>query len=129
MINSNAFNYVNVLSKAADASWTRNSIISNNIANVNTPNYKRQDLDFESCLRGAIGNGDDLEQAVQNVSIDELNPDVYTEFSTLSTRMDGNNVDIDVESASLAENQIKYYTLLDSISQEFSRLKSVINSV
>ncbi len=46
MINSNVFDYINVLDKAADASWTRNEIISNNIANVDTPGYKRQDLNF-----------------------------------------------------------------------------------
>ena len=41
-------------------------------------------------------------------------------------RLDGNNVDIDTENAELAKNQIKYYTMIDSISQEFSRLKSVM---
>ena len=38
MINSSIYNYVNVLDKAADASWIRNEVISNNIANVDTPN-------------------------------------------------------------------------------------------
>ena len=50
MISSNAFNYINVLDKAADASWTRESVIANNIANVDTPGYKRKDLNFESVL-------------------------------------------------------------------------------
>ena len=36
MINSNAFDYINVLDKAADASWLRNEVIANNIANVDT---------------------------------------------------------------------------------------------
>ena len=44
MINSNAYNFINVLEKAADASWTRNTLISNNIANVDTPGYKRKDI-------------------------------------------------------------------------------------
>ncbi|MHB8131035.1 MAG: flagellar basal body rod protein FlgB [Mobilitalea sp.] len=48
MIGSNAFNYINVLDKAADASWQRNEVISNNIANVDTPGYKRKDVQFES---------------------------------------------------------------------------------
>ncbi|MBO6197933.1 MAG: flagellar basal body rod protein FlgB, partial [Butyrivibrio sp.] len=42
MINSNVFDYINVMDKAADASWTRNEIIANNIANIDTPGYKRQ---------------------------------------------------------------------------------------
>ena len=39
MIRTDAFNYVNVLQKAAGASWTRNDILANNIANVDTPNF------------------------------------------------------------------------------------------
>ena len=47
MIGSNAYNYINVLSKAADASWIRNEVIANNIANNDTADYKRQDVVFE----------------------------------------------------------------------------------
>lgn len=56
MINSDVFNYVNVLNKAADAAWQRNDILANNIANVDTPGYKRQDIDFQSQFRRALGN-------------------------------------------------------------------------
>lgn len=45
----------------------------------------------------------------------------------LSYRLDGNNVDVDVENANLAQNSIRYYTLLDSITQEFSRIRMVLN--
>lgn len=48
MITTNAFDYINIMDKAADASWKRESAISNNIANADTPGYKRQDVDFES---------------------------------------------------------------------------------
>ncbi len=41
MVLSNAYNYINVLDKAADASWTRNDVLANNIANADTPGYKR----------------------------------------------------------------------------------------
>ena len=54
MLSTNAFNYVNVLDKAADASWKRETVLANNIANVNTPGYKRKDLDFESTLKEII---------------------------------------------------------------------------
>jgi len=54
MIQSNAFNYANVLDKAADASWLRNELISNNIANVGTPNYKRKDIQFQTYLMREI---------------------------------------------------------------------------
>ena len=131
MIGSNAFNYINVLNKAADASWTRNSVIANNIANNDTPNYKRRDIFFEDYLKNEVMkdyfDGGDLNKRVSNVDLSKLGTTIYTDQRNLSYRYDGNNVDINTENANLAENQIKYYTLLDSMSQEFSRIKSVLN--
>ncbi|HWT76102.1 MAG TPA: flagellar basal body rod protein FlgB [Mobilitalea sp.] len=128
MIGSNAFNYINLLDKAADASWKRNEVISNNIANVDTPGYKRKDVEFESYLMSALGGDNSLDERVANASLDTIEPTVYTDNVGLSYRLDGNNVDIDTETANLAENQIRYYTLLDSMSQEFNRLKSVMSA-
>ena len=51
MIQSNAFNYINVLDKALDASNLRETVLTNNIANVDTPGYKRREVDFASLLR------------------------------------------------------------------------------
>ena len=48
MVLSNAYNYINVLDKAADASWTRNDVLANNIANADTPGYKRKDVREEN---------------------------------------------------------------------------------
>ena len=49
MVLSNAYNYINVLDKAADASWVRNDVLANNIANADTPNYKRKDVQRHIC--------------------------------------------------------------------------------
>ena len=131
MIGSNAFNYVNVLNKAADASWIRNEVIANNIANVSTPGYKRKDIKFEGYLKREIMKdgltGGDLNQRVANVDLDRLGTRIYTDQAELSYRKDGNNVDINTENANLAENQIRYYALLNSMTQEFSRIKSVLS--
>ena len=131
MIGSNAYNYINVLNKAAGASWTKNEIIANNIANVDTPDYKRKDMNFESLLSDALSDTalhtKNMDKKVANLKMSALNPDIYTEYSTLSYRYDGNNVDIDTEQAYLADNQIKYNTLLDSMTHEFNRLKMVLN--
>jgi flagellar basal-body rod protein FlgB len=128
MIGSNAFNYINVLSKAADASWVRDEVISNNIANVSTPGYKRKDVQFESYLRSALLGDNSLEKRVSNVHLDSLKPSIYTDNINLSYRLDGNNVDIDTETANLAENQVRYYALIDSMTQEFGRLKTVLQA-
>lgn len=128
MISTGAFNYINVLEKATDASWTRNSVISNNIANVDTPGYKRKDIQFEQYLLNAVNGGSSLDDNIAKVNLDTLTGTTYTDYGMLDYRLDGNNVDIDTENVELAKNQIKYYTMLDSISQEFTRLKSVMRS-
>lgn len=129
MISTSAFDYINVLDKAADASWTRESLITNNIANVNTPNYKRRDLDFESVLNEQLGSckHESLDAKMRTVDLSQLNPMIYTDHASLSYRLDGNNVDIDTEEAELASEQIKYQALTTGISKEFSRMKSVIS--
>ena len=126
MINSNIYDYVNVLDKAADASWMRQEAISN-IANVNTPGYKRQDVAFEDSLQEAISNSRyrSTDEKVANLSKADLRIRSYTDSSGFSYRLDGNNVDIDTENAALARNQLKYNALVDSINHEFSMIKAV----
>lgn len=128
MFDSNAFNYINLLDKAADACWKRNQVIANNIANVDTPGYKRKDVQFESYLSSALNGNGSLDERVANLSLDSLDPTIYTDNSSLSYRMDGNNVDIDTESNYQAQNQIKFNSLLDSMTQEFNRLKTVLTA-
>ena len=128
MLNSSAFNYINVLDKAADASWIRNEVIANNIANVDTPGYKRQDVNFEDQLRKAMKNSRyrSIDERVDNIDLDRLNPVTYRDHSSLSYRLDGNNVDIDTENVELASNQIRYQGLTDSITKHFEGLQLVM---
>ena len=129
MINTNIYNYINVLDKAADASNTRNEIIANNIANVDTPNYKRKDVTFERYLEQALIGDETLDDRVAGINnhLSDFGGMIYTDHSVLSYRLDGNNVDIDTENAYLAENQIRYNTLVSQIGQEFSRYKTVLS--
>ena len=128
MINSTAFDYVNVLTKAADASWKRESIITNNISNVDTPGYKRQDVAFESVLQQALGNNryQSMDDKVANVNLSRLRGRAYVDYANYSYRLDGNNVDIENENVMLAENQLKYQGLISSINQEFTNLQTVM---
>ena len=128
MVLSNAYNYINVLDKAADASWTRNDVLANNIANEDTPGYKRKDVQFETYLSDAEAGTDSLDATVAEIDLNQLNATTYTEHAGLSYRMDGNNVDITTENVELAKNQLKYYTLMNSINQEFTRLKSALKT-
>ena len=128
LLNTNVYDYVNVLEKAADASWMRNDAIANNLANVDTPGYKRQDVDFESVLAKALGNSryTPMDTRVSNINLNHLTPISYTDYASFSYRLDGNNVDVDTEGVYLAKNQITYQGLELSIAQEFKNLQSVM---
>ena len=128
MIRSNVFDYINVLDKAADASWLRNDAIANNLANVSTPGYKREDITFEKELAKALKHSDyhTMDAKVKHLTTDQLQARTYKDYSSLSYRLDGNNVDPETESVMLAKNQIKYEGLLNSINTEFSNLRSVM---
>lgn len=128
MINTNAFDYINVLDKAADASWLRNEAIANNIANATTPGYKRQDVAFEAELDKALGRNRyvTMDEKVASLRTGELEARPYTDYANYSYRLDGNNVDIENENVYLAENQLKYQGLLAGISQEFTNLQTVM---
>jgi flagellar basal-body rod protein FlgB len=84
----------------------RQTVLSNNLANVNTPGFKRSDVSFQGALADALSssNGDDT-------SAVEATPFTTSTDSSTSMRADGNNVDVDQESANLSENQL----LFDSV--------------
>ena len=117
MLQSNVFDYISVLDKAADASWMRHVALSNNNSNVTTPGYKRQDVAFESEFRKALGScrHESMDAKVARLRRTTVKPVGYTDYSTLSYRLDGNNVDPDAEPVMLAENQLKYQGLISAI--------------
>ncbi len=107
----------------------RNTVLNNNLANVSTPDFKRSDITFEEYLKKELSSGINvrMDKAVANVNLDNLKTTTYIDQKELSYRLDGNNVDVDVEEANLAQNSIRYYTLLDSMTQEFARIKMVLS--
>ena len=129
MIGSNVYNYINVLNTAANATFVRQQVLMNNLANVSTPDFKRSDITFEKYLKMELSTDGRLsmDKAIAGVDLENLKASVYVDQSELSYRLDGNNVDVDTESSNLAQNQIRYMTLLDSMTQEFSRIKMVLN--
>ena len=130
MINAHVYDYVNVLDKAADAAWLRNEAISNNIANVDTPGYKRQDVSFENELTRILNKVeyDNMDQRVYNLELARIEPRVYTDAFDYSYRLDGNNVDIDTENVYLAENQVTYNSLISCMQNEFANLRTAMGS-
>jgi flagellar basal-body rod protein FlgB len=130
MINSGEFDYIDVLDKAADASWSRNEVIANNIANVDTPGYKRQDLNFEDELERALGNSKykSMDKKVSDLKSKHLEARVVNDYSGFSYRTDRNNVDIETENIMLAANQVKYQGLMEGLKSEFRNIAAVTKS-
>ena len=121
-------NTISMMEKSMDYLWKKQEVTANNIANVDTPGYKRQDVAFESVLQQALGNNryESMDDKVANVNLSRLRGRAYVDYANYSYRLDGNNVDIENENVMLAENQLKYQGLISSINQEFTNLKTVM---
>ena len=114
------FGSLDKLGRGLDAAWTKNEVISGNIANVDTPGYKRRVVEF----------GNLLEEATTNLKSDKANSTpgvkITIDNSTDSLRTDGNNVNIDTEMVELAKNSIYYNLLSQKVSGEIQKIESAI---
>lgn len=116
-------NTLKALDLALGAASQRQAVLSNNLANVNTPMYKRQDVNFDGVLAKAL----DSEKAAGDIgapALDSLAPQVYTDTTT-SMRADGNNVDVDNEMANLAENNVRYNALVQLAAKNIDTIRDV----
>ena len=121
-----------LIEKSLDASWLRNETISHNIANVDTPGYKRKTVKFEEYLNSQLEGSletrtTDKRHIKASTGNSEVTPRVTVDHSNMSMRLDGNNVDIENEMASMAKNTIKYNTLVQSLNARLRRLRSAID--
>jgi flagellar basal-body rod protein FlgB len=130
MINSNAFDYINVLDATADATWVRNEILANNIANATTPGYKREDIDFENELRRALGNMKykSLDEKVANLRGTKVKGRSFKDSVNYSYRLDENNVDPEQENIELVSNQLKYQGVIAGLTSEFQNLQTAMRA-
>ncbi|MBM7544690.1 flagellar basal body rod protein FlgB [Periweissella beninensis] len=108
---------------------TRAQLISSNIANVNTANYKAKRVEFENYLTNAL-NGDSL--ALKKTNTRHLGdgsgvqPQVTTDANT-AVKANGNNVDLDVEMVNQATNSLYYNALTSQINGRFQMLNYVLD--
>ena len=124
---------LNVLQKELSASTLRQQVLANNVANIDTPNFKRSDVDFQTVLKAALGekNGDlslKLTSSRHIPGVTEGNGTgigIVTDQTT-SLRNDGNNVDVDREMSNVAENGLYYDSLTRAISSQLGLLRMVI---
>ena len=126
---------IDIGGRAMAAASLRHEVLSNNIANVNTPYFRRSHVRFEDLLKKELGLEDDPLMKVVRTHDRHL-PIPYhgkthafiEQESTTNMRLDGNNVDIDIEMADVAKNQLYYNAMANQISSHIGKLKSVITS-
>lgn len=124
---------MSVLEQGLNAASLRNTVIANNLANVETPGYKRSDVVFEEELRKALSPNNSFTGfrtnekhiPIGSPSVINVSPQTVIEKDT-TMRNDGNNVDIDREMAALAKNEIMYQAIVQELNGEYQKLKSAI---
>ncbi|MGI6405904.1 MAG: flagellar basal body rod protein FlgB [Syntrophaceticus sp.] len=109
-----------VMERALDLNWIRQQLISNNIANVDTPNYKRMDMDFRSSLLKALSDQSASQSSTDGVKVEIVVSD------DLAHSNDGNSVDIEKEMAGQAVNSLQYALLTRLVSDQFGILRTAI---
>jgi flagellar basal-body rod protein FlgB len=118
----------NLLKKSLDASSLRSKVIANNIANINTKNYKRYYVSFEDSLNQ---NLNELELKTDNnrhiQTVEEPDQIQLKQDTSSSMREDGNNVDIENEMVNQASNTLMYDALITEANNRLTMTKYIIN--
>ncbi|MGA9875594.1 MAG: flagellar basal body rod protein FlgB [Solirubrobacteraceae bacterium] len=106
-----------LLEAAMRGSWQRETALTNNIANADTPGYQRKEVNFESELQGAMSGGEPLEEL-----------QFQTETQPTEAGPNGSSVSVDQESAKLAENGLDYQALTQVLSTRNSIMGAAIGT-
>ena len=121
-------NTINVLERALDYSTLRQKTISNNIANIDTPNYKAQDVfPFKKYLNQELKSGLTAKQTHEkHIPFQSSTKSLTITQKHVQYNESGNSVDMDYEMAKMADNQIYYNAMVERINGKFNTLKNVI---
>ncbi|HYF95584.1 MAG TPA: flagellar basal body rod protein FlgB [Symbiobacteriaceae bacterium] len=130
---------IGILEQSVRAAGLRHQVIANNIANVNVPGFQASEVAFEDQLRDAL-HGSQVQSGLQGLTADPRHIPIHPPSqapvrvdpriqvaATGIMRQDGNTVDVEAETAKLAVNQLWYQALVQSVQDEFTRLRTAIN--
>lgn len=104
-----------LLGRLIEASEMRQRVISNNLANVNTPNYRRIDVNFE----------EQLAQELEGQSMGKATPEIV-QTAGLKTKADGNNVDVDLEIGQLNKNAMLQQAYIQLLGSHLAQMRLAI---
>lgn len=121
-------NTISMANKSLDYLWRKMEVVNNNLANVDTPGYKKKTVSFEEVfdnrLRAASMTKDDKQMKEAISGADYL---VYTPYDS-SARVDENNVNADVEETEMARTALHYQYLLQTVTADIKRCQSAIKA-
>jgi flagellar basal-body rod protein FlgB len=106
---------IDFLHAALNGLMSRQSVIADNIANASTPGFQANQVDFETALRDAMSS--DTAAPMDPATISPTND---------PSNQDGNNVNLDAETMSLGETELRYQAVVNAINGQFSVLKTSI---
>ena len=124
-----------LLKKNLDFQTERNLFITGNLSNVNTPNYKAQDINFKEELRNVIKSKNEISLkpthskhfGPSRAALKSVKSEVFEEKDV--ARSDGNNVNLDKEMSKLAENQIIYNATVQLIAKRGSTVRAAVTEI
>lgn len=122
---------INDLNVALNVSSLKNKVISENIANIDTPDYKAKNIDFKKAMQEYFSGGQKLSLKTTNErhikGINSSGGFINIEFrNSPSLRNDGNDVNIDLEMYELSANGVLYSELSQLTGYQFTKLKMAI---
>jgi flagellar basal-body rod protein FlgB len=120
---------IGIMSSALDASSLRQKSISNNIANVNTPNYQPTKVSFEELLQREVQSqfiGKRTNDKHLTIGETARIPSAKLEQENIVFKNSGNGVDVDYEMTQLSQNSIWYQSLTYGLNEEFNLIKTAI---
>lgn len=126
------FGNIDLMGKLLDVKLKRYELISNNLANVDTPGYKRADISFEEVLKNNVNKQrmplalTDDKHIQARRQLTDIEPEVYREQDH-SIRNDKNNVDIDKEMVEMVKNTFSYNIISDQVQRNFKILQTAIS--
>jgi flagellar basal-body rod protein FlgB len=124
---------IGLLEKSLTAASIRQRVIANNIANGNTPGFKKSDVIFEDLLQQALTDKPGFRQTRTHeyhlgktpLSVEQVQPQIVTSNAT-AMRNDGSNVDIEAEMANVAKNSLYYNALVQQLNSKVNLLRTAI---
>jgi len=121
----NMFNFTNIVGTAMQGAVARDGVIANNIANVDTPGFKRGVVRFEDTLASAVADF----RNTGSLDLSQVQPRIHLQYDWLNYRIDENNVDIEFEMVELYQNSMRFDVMTSGIISYYRILNMVIGSV